>query len=91
MESIYAKIWSKGDDKVGFSWTPKNLPKILLKTLKFFPFFPQFSVFFGIDFQANSDVAVIAQINCHNCHKNKHFTLRSHKAGKHNKQLFHES
>ena len=28
MESIYAKIWLKGDDKVGFSGTPQNLPKM---------------------------------------------------------------
>ena len=28
MESIYAKIWSKGDGKVGFSGTPQNLPKM---------------------------------------------------------------
>ena len=28
MESIYAKIWLKGDGKVGFSKTPQNLSKI---------------------------------------------------------------
>ena len=28
MESMHAKIWSKGDGKVGFSGTPQNLPKM---------------------------------------------------------------
>ena len=28
MESIFAKMWSKGDAKVGFYRTPQNLPKM---------------------------------------------------------------
>ena len=30
MESIYAKIWSERNGKVGFSGTPKNLPKMYI-------------------------------------------------------------